>query len=315
MVGIVQRPQPIRSQVKTFQRFSVTNDTTEVSDRINCIFEDSKGRLWISFAGLHQKVSDSKFVTYTTQHGLPVNIIQYILEDNKGNLWLGTTHGLCVFNPESKTFKTYDESDGLLTQEFRRKAFFKADDGQLFVGGKGIIAFYPDSLSINSDEPFVYVTDLKIFNQSVKPNGQDGILKQSITQTREISLNHRQTFFSIHYVGINFTASYMNRMPTCWKGLIRNGIMWAINVLQRSLTSIQEPTPFESRRRTTTESGMKRGNLIGHSYIAPLVEGNLVSRPGHWPFRHHYRIYILPACEQHRATENQIGEPRESANA
>ncbi|HEY5917260.1 MAG TPA: two-component regulator propeller domain-containing protein, partial [Chryseolinea sp.] len=204
---------------KTFKRFFVTNDTAEVSDRINCIFEDSKGRLWIgSFAGLHQMVSDSKFVTYTTQHGLPVNIIQSILEDNKGNLWLGTTHGLSVFDPEKKKFKTYDESDGLLTQEFRRKAFFKSDDGQLFVGGKGINAFYPDSLSINSDKPFVYITDLKIFNQSVKPYGKDEILKQSITQTREISLNHKQTFFSIHYVGINFTASYKNRYAYMLEG-------------------------------------------------------------------------------------------------
>lgn len=197
---------------KSFERFFVTNDTAEVSDRINSIFEDSKGRLWIgSFAGLHQKVSDTNFITYTTQDGLPVNIIQSILEDNKGNLWLGTTHGLCVFDPEKKTFKSYDESDGLLTQEFRRKASFKADDGQLFVGGKGINAFYPDSLSFNADKPFVYITDLKIFNQSVKPYAKDGILKQSITQTTEISLDHTQTFFSIHYVGINFTASFKNR--------------------------------------------------------------------------------------------------------
>lgn len=199
-------------KTKKYERYFVTNDTAEVSDRINSIFEDSKGRLWIgSYAGLHQKISDTNFFTYTTQDGLPVNIIQSILEDNNGNLWLGTTHGLCVFDPEKKTFNTYDESDGLLTQEFRRKAFFKADDGQLFFGGKGINAFYPDSLSANTDKPLVYITDLKIFNQSVKPYDKNGILKQSITQTAEISLDHTQHFFSIHYVGINFTASYKNR--------------------------------------------------------------------------------------------------------
>ena len=47
-------------------------------------------------------VSPTKFITYTTQDGLPVNIVQGILEDTHGNLWLGTTHGLTVFYPKPK---------------------------------------------------------------------------------------------------------------------------------------------------------------------------------------------------------------------
>ncbi len=197
---------------KTYKRLYVTNDTTDVSDRINCILEDRRGRLWIgSYAGLHQMVDEGHFITYTTRDGLPVNIVQGILEDRQGMLWLGTTHGLCRFNPDTRSIETFDESDGLQTSEFRKKAFFRSDDGQLFVGGKGLNSFYPDSLSTNPNRPPVFITDLKIFNRSIVPNDKDGILDHSISETKEIYLNHTLTVFSIHYVGINFTAGYKNK--------------------------------------------------------------------------------------------------------
>ena len=197
---------------KTYRQLFFAKDTTGVSDRVSCMLEDKKGRLWVgSFAGLHQMISPNEFASYTVKDGLPVNIVQGILEDPKGSLWLGTTHGLVHFNPETKIFTTYDESDGLVSSEFRRKAFFRANDGQLFVGGKGLNSFYPDSLSINPNKPSVFITDLKIFNKSVQPNDETEILKKSISHTDEITLDYKQTFFTLHYVGINFTASYKNQ--------------------------------------------------------------------------------------------------------
>jgi len=197
---------------KTVKRIDILGDTTKVSDQVNCIFEDHKGTLWIgSSGGLHQMVSSTKFITYTTRDGLPVNFVQGILEDGKGNLWLGTTKGLTFFNTVTKTFKTFDESDGLPSAELRRKAFFKSEDGQLFVGGNGINTFFPDSIFSNPYKPSIYITDLKIFNQTINPNASDGILKNDITETKEIYLDHTHSFFSLHYVGINFTSSYKNQ--------------------------------------------------------------------------------------------------------
>jgi len=69
---------------KKFTLLYMANDTTEVSDRVNCILEDHKGRIWItSHAGLHQMISPTKFVSYTIEDGLPVNVVQGILEDNR----------------------------------------------------------------------------------------------------------------------------------------------------------------------------------------------------------------------------------------
>jgi len=212
-------------ETKQFKQVNIWDDTTKASEQINCIFEDHSGTFWIgSTGGLHQMVSPGKFISYSINDGLPVNFVQGILEDDKGNLWLGTSKGLSVFNPTTKKFKTFDESDGLLSNELRRKAFLKKKNGQMFIGGKGVNTFFPDSIVSNPNKPSVYITDLKIFNQSIKPNAADGILKNDIAETKEIYLAHDHTFFTLHYVGINFTSSYKNKYSYRLEGFEANWI-------------------------------------------------------------------------------------------
>ena len=188
------------------------NDTTRASEQVNCIFKDRHGSLWIgSSGGLHHMADDTTFTTYTANDGLPVNFVEGILEDARGNLWVGTSKGLSRFNPENRKFKNFDASDGLLSNELRRKAFLRMDNDRMFVGGKGINTFFPDSISSNPNKPAVYITDLKIFNQSVKPHADDGILQNDIAVTKELYLTHTHLFFTLHYVGINFTSSYKNQ--------------------------------------------------------------------------------------------------------
>jgi ligand-binding sensor domain-containing protein/signal transduction histidine kinase len=204
---------------------NVWADTAKASDQVNCIFEDHTGTLWIgSSGGLHQKVGPSSFVSYTIRDGLPVNFVQGILEDAKGNLWLGTSKGLSLFNRSTKTFKNFDESDGILSNELRRKAFLRTSRDQMFIGGKGVNTFFPDSISANPGKPFVYITDLKIFNKPIKPHAADGILKNDIAATQEIYLDHDRNFFTLHYVGINFTSSYKNQYAYKLDGFEENWI-------------------------------------------------------------------------------------------
>jgi ligand-binding sensor domain-containing protein len=157
------------------------HDSTTIGGYINCIFEDSKGRLWIGATnGIHQINGTDYVMRYSTKNGLPNNIVRGILEDHNGNLWLSTTQGLSEFNPEKGTFKNYDVSDGLLSNEFKPNACFKDENGQLYFGGKGVIVFHPDSLTQNPHLPSVYLTDLKLLNRSVKIGENDSLLRQHI---------------------------------------------------------------------------------------------------------------------------------------
>ena len=53
-----------------------------------------------------------KYIDYTTNEGLPDNIVQCILPDDVGNLWISTAKGISRFNPKEKSFFNYSESDG-----------------------------------------------------------------------------------------------------------------------------------------------------------------------------------------------------------
>lgn len=188
------------------------NDSTSFDGFVNSILEDKKGRLWIGTnTGLHMMVDRKIVASYTHDDGLPNDIVNGILEDRKGNLWLSTAQGLSMFDPDAKKFKNFNTSDGLESNEFKPGACYKSDDGRMFFGGKGVTVFYPDSIRNNPYIPPVAITGLKLFNNSVSAGGADQILVRPISETREISLEHQQNFFSIHYVALNFTASRKNQ--------------------------------------------------------------------------------------------------------
>jgi ligand-binding sensor domain-containing protein/serine phosphatase RsbU (regulator of sigma subunit) len=189
-------------------------DSTSISaNDVKNIIEDSKGRIWIGTReGLNLILKDGIFKSYTKADGLPNNTINGIVEDQKGNLWLSTNEGLSVFNPEKNTFRNFTDSDGLQSKQFKPDSYFADKEGIIYFGGvNGFNAFHPDSVKDNPHLPSVLLTDLKIFNKSVKVGEYDSLLKSVIQQTQEITLNHTHSVFSIEYVGINFTHSNKNQ--------------------------------------------------------------------------------------------------------
>jgi len=255
-------------ETKRVKPVNIANDTTRTTEQINCIFEDHSGTLWIgSSGGLHQMTDRGQFTSYTTHDGLPVDFVQGILEDASGNLWLGTSKGLVLFNRTTKTFKTFDESDGLLSNELRRKAFLKIDNGQMLIGGKGVNTFFPDRITFNTNKPPVYITGLKIFNQPIKPHAADGILKRDIAATKIIYLEHNQNFFSLHYVGINFTSSYKNQYLYKLEGFEDN---WVNVGTQRFATFTNlDPGTYVFRVRASNNDGL--WNDTGASLIIHVL--------------------------------------------
>ncbi|SFF40219.1 ligand-binding sensor domain-containing protein [Thermoflexibacter ruber] len=215
---------------------NIPNDSTSLASHATyTVYEDSKNRIWVGAReGLHLVVSQGKFKRYTTEHGLPNNEVNGIMEDSKGNLWITTNQGLSVFNPEKQVFRNYFESDGLLSKQLRINAIFKNKKGEIFLGTiNGLNIFHPDSVRDNPYLPPVLLTDFKIFNQSVKIGDYDSLLKQHISQTKEIVLTHQHSVFSIDFVALNFTQSEKNQYAYKLEGFDRD---WNYVGSQRSAT-------------------------------------------------------------------------------
>ncbi|MBD3414832.1 MAG: histidine kinase [Candidatus Aminicenantes bacterium] len=193
---------------------------------ILCLYDDGRGKLWIGTAGGGLNVLDKKtgsFTVFTTEHGLPNNVVYAVLEDAAGNLWLSTNKGISKFNPQTQCFSNYDTSDGLQSNEFNYGAFLNRPDGEMLFGGiNGFTSFYPEEIENNSFIPPVAIVKFQLYNQDIRPgmkfNGRV-ILQKTIEMTEEIHLKHDENLITLEFAALNYQNPDKNQYRYIMKGL------------------------------------------------------------------------------------------------
>ena len=144
------KPNP--TVVKNFKAAALAPDfdTTLVSQYIRSIFQDSKGNLWFGTLGEGVVRYDEKTLTYfSNPDGFINNTVFAINEDKNGNLWFGTDQG--VYKYDGKTFKNYNQKDGLNHLDITRKGILVDKSGAIWVGTHGGVYQYDpaaDSFSL-----------------------------------------------------------------------------------------------------------------------------------------------------------------------
>lgn len=95
--------------VGVWEHFTVEDGLPDM--KIECIFEDSHGVLWV---GTHDRgvvrYSGDEFKAFTVRDGLADSVFS-ILEDDRGCLWFGTNRGIIQFDGQG--FNHIDQSHGL----------------------------------------------------------------------------------------------------------------------------------------------------------------------------------------------------------
>ncbi len=186
-----------------------------ITQDINSFYEDPDGIAWVGTwqGGLAKyNVETKKIKTYTRNDGLPSMSIQSILADEKNNtIWLSTFDGLSRFNLKTQQFNNFSIADGIQGQLFADGSFLKTKSGLMVFGGaNGITIFDPEAINKNSIPPKVYLTDLKLSNQSVVP-GEHSVLKKPVYETGEVILEHDQNNLSIEFVAIHYSNPSKNK--------------------------------------------------------------------------------------------------------
>ena len=113
--------------------------------RVNILYGDSRGTLWIGSAGgglTH--LQNGKFTTFTQHDGLPANIITGLAEDGDNRLWVGTDSGLAVWENDHPVNLP-------ILDRFKDKniaALFKDSKGRLWLGvtDEGVFEFRDGAL-------------------------------------------------------------------------------------------------------------------------------------------------------------------------
>ena len=136
---------------------------------------------------------------------MPNDTVYCVMEDMQGYLWLSTNKGLSRFDPQEETFRNYDVTDGLQSNEFNGKACYVSDVGEMFFGGiYGINTFFPDQVIDNPYIPPVVIT-------SVSNDGLDAELVLDREGRKEITLNWPHNAFEFEYVALSFNQPDENQ--------------------------------------------------------------------------------------------------------
>lgn len=103
-------------------------DFNSTSARI--LYFDNQDNLWIGTNGDGiAKYSKGKFITYTTQNGLPDNSIRRIFKDSDETLWVGTTAGLAKLLKGSQQFQRVTQFENSMIE-----LVFQDHSGAIWVG-------------------------------------------------------------------------------------------------------------------------------------------------------------------------------------
>jgi ligand-binding sensor domain-containing protein len=117
---------------------------------IESVIEGDSNHLWLALLGgglCRFSKNTGVLEFFSTQHGLRNNTCYNVLKDKHGHIWLSTNQGISMFNPETKRFRNFGESEGLRILEFNADAVWHGDDDEMLFGGMGgFVSFYPDSV-------------------------------------------------------------------------------------------------------------------------------------------------------------------------
>ena len=177
------------------------------------LLEAADGVFWIGTqsGGLNRWEANDRaahrpvFRRYGRNEGLPSNVIYSILEDGKGQLWLTTNSGLTRFNPKTETFKNFDVTHGLQSNDFGFASGFKARNGRMFFGGsQGFNAFMPEQVAANPNPPPVVLTEFTKMSRELTES-------LSVNHIQSIKLGHEDYMVVFEFAALDFAAPEKNR--------------------------------------------------------------------------------------------------------
>lgn len=143
--------------------FAPDFDTTLVSQYIRSIFQDSKGNLWFGTIGEGVVRYNRKTLTYfSNSDGFISNSVYAINEDKNGNLWFGTDQG--VYKYDGRTFRNYNQRDGLNHIDISRKSILVDKLGTIWVGTHSGVFLYDPSADRHGGQSFSLFKQLAAIN-------------------------------------------------------------------------------------------------------------------------------------------------------
>ncbi|WP_160748287.1 two-component regulator propeller domain-containing protein [Flavobacterium sp. Sd200] len=227
----------VLKQVANSDEFKVTahfvhnEDRNSVSDnRINCIYEDKSGIIWIGTGNGLDKYDpvNKTFTNLSANDQFLKSSVVSILEDDKGFLWISHKKGISQLHKKRMSVRTYGLQDGLQSQEFSAGAAFKDSNGKMYFGGNnGFNIFNPDDILPEKTLPVTVLTELQILNRPVQINEKINgrvVLTKPLYLTKQIELKYNDKSISIEFAGLHYSNPQANKYAYKLEGFDKNWV-------------------------------------------------------------------------------------------
>lgn len=158
------------------------------------IIEDGEGNLWASTYGGGLNLFHNATEKFT-HIPLTNNLLEGLQVDKRGYIWMISNGNLYRYHPFRNAQTTFDLPDIDKTGGVRGY-IYKNSQGHMFVAGTSyFIEFDPVGIRQPGNQPQVYLTDFKIFNQSFS----------NLLLNDRIELDYTQNYFRIEFAAPEFS--------------------------------------------------------------------------------------------------------------
>lgn len=199
-----------RFDPKTEKFHHITNDEANPnslsSDLSWYLLLDNDKNLWVSTqaAGLNvlpysDRIQQNyQFTRIDTNDGMKSQTVYAMTQDSFNDIWLSSNQGITRYSLNSKTFKHFDLSHGLVDLDYNHGAIFKSLDNVIFFGaGKGVSSIQPHNNQNKITPPQVRLTNVLKLNEPMT-------FSSALTDLKNLELDYDDQLISFEYVGLNY---------------------------------------------------------------------------------------------------------------
>jgi hypothetical protein len=185
----------MNDQLEEFEHFKIRKDNSgDIQNVINCIFEDKSGDIWIGTfgSGLVKYISKTgQYINYSQKDGLSGNYINAITEDTSSRIWISTCNGLDMLDPVRETIYNTDIELEQPDNDLLSNCVTRQNGKYAFFARNHIVEIAPDFYPVSSFPGPLLLSSFKIFDKEIS-------FLDTIHQ-KPIPLAYNQNFFSFEY--------------------------------------------------------------------------------------------------------------------
>ncbi len=160
-------------------------------------FYEDQNRVWI--AGSKGLFSLQPGGAPQAAPGLPAETFYTVIPDGKGYLWLSSNNGLLRYHPVQRRWDRFSQADGLQSQGFAPRAWHKASNGEIWLGGpNGLNVFHPDSIKNEAGFPPLMIDHIKVNDVNYQA-GQNTLTLQRIPR-----LGQQENTLSFDFLAVEY---------------------------------------------------------------------------------------------------------------